>query len=69
MNSGPDSRRGLTLAEAIVSMFVLLAGVTVMVRLFHTGLRYSTLVDNQSIATVLNGNSPLAEKKVLTPSA
>ncbi|MBS2037856.1 hypothetical protein JST97_22920 [bacterium] len=34
-------------------MFILLAGVTVMVRLFHTSLRYSTLVDNQSIATVL----------------
>lgn len=51
MNS--RSRRGLTLAEAIVAMFVLLSGVTVMVRLFHTALRYSTLVDNQSIATVL----------------
>lgn len=46
-------RLGLTLAEAIVSMFVLLAGVTVMVRLFHTSLRYSTLVDNQSIATLI----------------
>lgn len=46
-------QRGLTLAEAIVSIFVLLAGVVVMVRLFHTSLRYQTLVDNQSTAVLL----------------
>lgn len=45
--------RGLTLAEAIVSIFVMLAGVVVMVRLFHTSLRYQTLVDNQSTAVML----------------
>jgi len=46
-------RSGLTLAEAIVSIFVMLAGVVVMVRLFHTGIRYQTLVDNQSTAVML----------------
>lgn len=46
-------RRGLTLAEAIVAIFVMLAGVVVMVRLFHTSLRYQTLVDNQSTAVML----------------
>lgn len=46
-------RRGLTLAEAIVSIFVMLAGIVVMVRLFHTSLRYQTLVDNQSTAVML----------------
>lgn len=46
-------RRGLTLAEAIVSIFVMLAGLVVMVRLFHTSLRYQTLVDNQSTAVML----------------
>lgn len=46
-------QRGLTLAEAIVAIFVMLAGVVVMVRLFHTSLRYQTLVDNQSTAMLL----------------
>ena len=47
------SDRGLTLAEAIVAIFVLLAGVVVMVRLFHTSIRYQTLVDNQATAVML----------------
>lgn len=46
-------RVGLTLAEAIVAIFVLLAGLVVMVRLFHTSIRYQTLVDNQSTAVML----------------
>lgn len=44
---------GLTLAEAIIAVFVLLAGFAIMTRLFHTGLRYQTLVDNQGIAVML----------------
>jgi hypothetical protein len=36
-----------------VAIFVMLAGVVVMVRLFHTSLRYQTLVDNQSTAVML----------------
>lgn len=45
--------KGLTLAEAIIAMFVLLAGFVVVVRLFHTGVRYQTLVDDQGIAVML----------------
>lgn len=47
------SSAGLTLAEAIIAVFVLLAGFVVMTRLFHTGLRYQTIVDNQGIAVML----------------
>lgn len=39
--------RGLSMAEAIVAMFVLLGGFTVIFRLFHTAMRYSTMVDAQ----------------------
>lgn len=52
MTSG-RSRWGLTLAEAIIAIFVLLAGFSIMTRLFHTGIRYQTLVDNQGIAVML----------------
>jgi hypothetical protein len=47
------SPHGLSLAEAIMAIFVLLSGVVVMTRLFHTGLRYQSLVENQSIASML----------------
>lgn len=47
------SRAGLSLAEAIIAMFVLLAGFAVVVRLFHTGIRYQNLVDDQSTAVML----------------
>lgn len=35
------------MAEAIVAMFVLLGGFTVIFRLFHTAMRYSSLIDAQ----------------------
>lgn len=53
MNSSRPYYRGLTLAEAIVSIFVLLTGIIVTVRLFHTGLRYQTLVNNRITASML----------------
>jgi hypothetical protein len=49
----PRQQTGLTLAEAIIAMFVLLAGFAVVVRLFHTGIRYQTMVDDQSTAVML----------------
>ena len=45
--------RGLSLAEAVVGVFVLLSAFVVLSRLFITGLRYSTLVDNQQTAVFL----------------
>jgi len=51
MKRGPHS--GLSLAEAIIAIFVLLSGVVVLTRLFHTGLRYQTLVENQATAVML----------------
>lgn len=47
------SRRALTLAEAIVAVFVLMSGVVVLTRLFHTSIRYQTLVDDQLLAAML----------------
>ncbi len=35
------------MAEAIVAMFILLGGFTVIFRLFHTSMQYSTIVDAQ----------------------
>lgn len=35
------------MAEAIVAMFVLLGGFTVLFRLFHTAVHYSNIVDSQ----------------------
>ncbi len=35
------------MAEAIVAMFVLLGGFTVIFRLFHTAMRYSSVIDAQ----------------------
>lgn len=52
MTSGRTTQ-GLSLAEAIIAIFVLLAGFSIMTRLFHTGIRYQTLVDNQGIAVML----------------
>ena len=40
-------RQGLSLAEAIVAMFVLLAGFTVIFRLFHASMQYGNVVDSQ----------------------
>lgn len=45
--------QGLSLAEAIVAIFILLAAFVVMVRLFHTGIRYQAMVDNENIAALL----------------
>lgn len=45
--------RGLSLAEAVVGVFVLLAAFVVLPRLFITGLRYSALVDHEQTAVFL----------------
>lgn len=50
------AHRGLSLAEAVVAIFVLLASFVVMVRLFLTGLHYETGVDNQQTAVFLAEN-------------
>lgn len=42
-----ESRRGLSMAEAIIAMFVLLGGFTVIFRLFHTAMQYSNVIDAQ----------------------
>lgn len=47
------SRRGLTLAEAVVSIFLMLFAFVVMGRLLMTGLRYERLVDNEQNAVFL----------------
>ncbi len=49
-------RRGLTLAETIISAFLLVGGLLVMIGLFHSVLRYTTQVEQVVIA------SSLAEK-------
>lgn len=46
-------RRGLTLAEAVVAVFVLLSSFLVMSRLFMTGVRYQTLIETQQNAIFL----------------
>ena len=47
------NRRALTLAEAILAVFVLMSGVVVLTRLFHTSIRYQTLVDDQLLAAMM----------------
>lgn len=45
--------RGLTLAETIISAFLLVGGLLVMIGLFHSVLRYTTQVEQVVIATSL----------------
>ncbi len=47
------TRRGLTLAETIIAIFILIAGFVVMSRLFHAALRYQATIDSQQIAVLL----------------
>ena len=44
------------MAEAIVAMFVLLGGFTVIFRLFHTSMRYGNVVDSQQQKVRIAGN-------------
>ena len=44
------------MAEAIVAMFVLLGGFTVIFRLFHTAMQYSNVVDSQQQKVRIAGN-------------
>lgn len=44
---------GLTLAETIIAIFILIAGFVVMSRLFHTALQYQASIDSQQIAVLL----------------
>lgn len=46
-------RRGLTLTEVIVSLFLLMAGVLVMVNLFHSALRYRREVERKLQGTLM----------------
>ena len=47
------SRRGLSLAEAIIAIFLMLSGFVVMGRLLMTGMHYQRLVDNEQNAVFL----------------
>ncbi|MEW6283748.1 MAG: hypothetical protein AB1758_34370 [Candidatus Eremiobacterota bacterium] len=47
------TRRGATLAEAVLASFILLAGFLVLFNLFHAALRYGTWVEHQSLATLV----------------
>lgn len=42
-------KRGLSLAEAIIAMFILLGGFTVTFRLYHSALQYSSLIEAQQL--------------------
>ncbi|MBS2040614.1 hypothetical protein JST97_36845 [bacterium] len=44
---GRGHARGLSIAEAVVAMFILLGGFTVLFRLFHTAMHYSNIVEAQ----------------------
>ncbi|MCA9792933.1 MAG: hypothetical protein KC910_14095 [Candidatus Eremiobacteraeota bacterium] len=46
-------RRGLSLAETIVALFLLVAAMLVMINLFHSALRYRAMVVQQMQATAL----------------
>lgn len=51
-------RRGLALPEAIIAIFILVAGFVVTAALFHTALRYVGIIERQALAVVL------AEQKI-----
>lgn len=46
-------RRGLTLAEAVIALFVLASGFATLFLLFHSGGRYATMAENQSTAVLV----------------
>ena len=50
--------RAVSLLETVIAMFVLIGAVLVIVSLFHSSLRYSTMVESRQLATVV------AEKKL-----
>ena len=45
--------RGLSLAEAILAMFIMVFGFAIMTRLFNSALRYQANTDSQQVASVL----------------
>lgn len=50
------TRRGLSVAETVVAMFILVAAMLVLITLFHAGLRQTTRVKAQAIAANLARN-------------
>jgi len=46
-------RRGLTLIETIIASFLLLSRFLVIVNLFHSGLGYTSRIENQQLATLI----------------
>ncbi|MCA9795883.1 MAG: hypothetical protein KC910_28945, partial [Candidatus Eremiobacteraeota bacterium] len=53
---GPLIRRGLSIAETVVAMFILVAAMLVLITLFHSGLRQTTRVKAQAVAANLARN-------------
>ena len=49
----PRATRALSLMEAVISSFLLLSCFLVIINLFHSGLRYSTQIENQQIAAMV----------------
>ena len=47
--------RGLSLLEAIISIFILFSAFLVIINLFQSGLRYSSRIENQQVAAMLAG--------------
>lgn len=46
------SRQGLSFGEAVVAIFLILAGVIVTITLFHSGMRYSNSSQRRAMAAV-----------------
>ncbi len=59
MDTLARSRRGLSLAETIIGLFLLIFGMLISTKLLDTGLRHLAKIDKQAMAT------KLAEKKMI----
>ena len=46
-------RRGLTLAESVITIFILVTGFLLMTRLFHAALQYQSLVESRLLAVLI----------------
>lgn len=45
--------RGLSLAESVITIFILVTGFLLMVRLFHAALQYQSLVESRLLAVLI----------------